>query len=84
MGSTEELLLSAPECVLEKEWEREPAPSLLAVGGRVAARQRRRQQLLQPPQEEEQQQQQVQQEGRNDSDEPIIDDYKKMGTLFAR
>ncbi|XP_015269523.1 PREDICTED: uncharacterized protein C4orf32 homolog [Gekko japonicus] len=76
MGSTEELLLPAPKCVLEKEWEREPAPSLLPLGGRAAARHRRQQQ--QHPEDE----QQVQ-EGRNNNDEPVIDDYKKMGTLFG-
>lgn len=50
MGSTEELLLPAPKCVLERE--REPAPSLLALGGRAAARQRRQQQ--QHPEDEQQ------------------------------
>ncbi|XP_077156712.1 uncharacterized protein FAM241A [Paroedura picta] len=81
MGSTEELLLPAPKCVLEREWEREPAPSLLALGGRAAARQRRPQQQHQPPPPPEDEQQV--QEGRNNSDEPVIDDYKKMGTLFG-
>ncbi|XP_048365884.1 uncharacterized protein FAM241A [Sphaerodactylus townsendi] len=76
MGSTEELLLLAPKCALERE--RESAPSL---GGRAAARPRRQQQQLRP---EDEQQQQVQQEGRNNnSDEPVIDDHKKMGTLFG-
>ncbi|XP_061441359.1 uncharacterized protein FAM241A [Rhineura floridana] len=82
MGSTEELLLP-PEYVFEREWE--PAPSLSSLGGRAAARHRRRRQQQQqqppPPEDEEEEEQQVQ-EGR-DSIEPIIDDYKKMGTLFG-
>ncbi|XP_060102906.1 uncharacterized protein FAM241A [Heteronotia binoei] len=81
MGSTEELLLPAPKCVVEREWE--PAPSLLALGGRAAAaaRQPRRQQQQQKQQHSEDEQQV--QEGRNNNDEPVIDDYKKMGTLFG-
>nr|XP_056711811.1 uncharacterized protein FAM241A [Euleptes europaea] len=79
MGSTEELALPALERAPQRA--REPAPSLLE-GRAAAARQRRR--LQQPrPEEEEEEQQQVQQEGRNNNDEPVIDDYKKMGTLFG-
>ncbi|XP_053113116.1 uncharacterized protein FAM241A [Hemicordylus capensis] len=82
MGSTEELLLPAAECVFEKE--RELAPSLPSLGGRAGAR--HRQQLRQePPEEEEEQQQQQQQvqQGERDNAEAVTDDYKKMGTLFG-
>ncbi|XP_060635065.2 uncharacterized protein FAM241A [Anolis sagrei] len=99
MGSTEELLwLQTTECVLGKEWEREPAApsrsssSPLAIG--KARRQRKKQQQPQEPwtpeeeeededEEERQPQQQVQQDERDNNVEAATDDYKKMGTLFG-
>ncbi|XP_032080357.1 uncharacterized protein FAM241A [Thamnophis elegans] len=96
MGSTEELLLP-PECLLESEWERgsAPAPPLPPLRGRGAAsrHKRRRQQQQQQPQpaqsslplagDEDKPPQQVLQEERENNTESIIDDYKKMGTLFG-
>ncbi|XP_008110309.2 uncharacterized protein FAM241A [Anolis carolinensis] len=99
MGSTEELLwLPPPECVLGKEWEREPAPSrpspsLVIAKGKDRRQRRKQQQQQEPwtPEEEEEEeeeeerlpQQQVQQEERDNNVESATDDYKKMGTLFG-
>ncbi|KAJ6668823.1 hypothetical protein lerEdw1_012308 [Lerista edwardsae] len=69
MGSTEELLVLAPECAFRRE--REPAPSLPPLGGRAGARHRQPQQQQVPPEE------------RDNSTEAVTDDYKKMGTLFG-
>ncbi|KAG8134503.1 hypothetical protein E2320_007606 [Naja naja] len=91
MGSTEEVLLP-PEYLLESEWGRESAPPLPPLRGRGSAsrhKRRRQQQQQQQPQSslplagDEDKPQQVLEEERENNTESIIDDYKKMGTLFG-
>uniref|UniRef100_A0A6J0UAX1 Uncharacterized protein FAM241A n=1 Tax=Pogona vitticeps TaxID=103695 RepID=A0A6J0UAX1_9SAUR len=94
MGSTEELLLPA-ECVCQRAWETETAPSPSLLDGRAGARRHRRQQrqqqaltpaeVVDEEEEEEQQQQhqEIQEDERDNGTEAVIDDYKKMGTLFG-
>ncbi|KAJ7327037.1 hypothetical protein JRQ81_016796, partial [Phrynocephalus forsythii] len=36
-----------------------------------------------PPHQQHQQQQEIQQDERDNGTEPVMDDYKKMGTLFG-